>query len=251
MSDGSLNPSMISRMRIANFILLTAAVTPDPRFGSTVAHPGERLEEYRTAIRRWSTVADGAGFEMAVVETTGSRALANDVKVIDFTPTDAQAARGKGAVEAAALEHALVALEPRRESTIVKVTGRLVIENAHRLVVPIAENVAVVRRTLDRRYCDSRFFLTTAGFWTDHLADMGRDVDDSAGRYLEHSLAHRLIRSEFLDQTRVEQFPIRPLFSGRSGTNGNRYGTVRDRLSSPLMGAAEHALAHRLGSKQV
>lgn len=247
----SLVPSMISRMRIANFILLTAAVTPDPRFGSTVAHPGERLEEYRTAIRHWSSVADGAGFEMAVVETTGSRALANDVKVIDFTPTDAQAARGKGAVEAAALEHALVTLEPARESTVVKVTGRLVVENAERLIAPVAENVARVRRTLDRRYCDSRFFLTTAGFWTDHLTDMGEDVDDSAGRYLEHSLAHRLIRSEFFGHAQVELFPVRPVFSGRSGTNGNRYGTMRDRFSSPLIGAAEHVLAQKLGSKQV
>lgn len=235
---------------MVNVILLTAAVTPDPRFGSAVSDPAERLMEYRKAVQQWQVDAAKAGLAVAVVETSGSVALADEAELISYTPTEDQVRRGKGAVEGAALEHALTFLSTERDATVVKVTGRLVVENAVRLLEPVAPNSARVRRTLDRKYCDSRFFATTAGFWADHLAGMGGDVDDAVGRYIEHSLAYRLIAAEFFDSSTVEPFPVRPLIVGQSGASGARYGTGVDRLKGPLLQAAEQVML-RLASKQV
>ncbi len=233
-----------------NYIVMTAAVIADPRIGSAVLDPGRRLEEYRGAVRRWRLAAKQTGFTLVLVETSGSTALEDEVRSISYTPTDEQLTRGKGAAEAAALDHALMSLNLEREATVVKVTGRLFVENAVRLLKPVVPNHASVRRSLDRRYCDSRFFSTTAGFWLDHLAGMGEDVNDAVGRYLEHSLGFRLIGAEFVGGATIDSFPVRPLIVGQSGSAGTRYGTAIDRLRGPLLGPAER-LARGFARKQV
>lgn len=238
-------------MENANMILLTAAIDPDPRFGSVVSAPEERLLQYRSAITYWSGVAKDLGYMLAVVETTGSSLLDRKVPVISFAATDTLVAQGKGAVEAAALDYALSvsALDPG--ATVAKVTGRLIVRNASQLLDPIAENAVRARRTLDRKYCDSRFFVASAGFWKDHLWGMAEEVKDCEGRYLEHALAHRLNNAEYLSGARVEKFPRRPLFIGTSGTNGKRYGSMVDRMMSPPIGAAERILSAQLTRKQI
>lgn len=237
-------------MGTTNTILLTAAITPDPRFGSAVSDPSERLGEYRKAVKKWQAQGREAGFDVAVIETTGSDALDADVKVIPFTPSDEHVSRGKGSVEAAALDHALSVLALAREATVVKVTGRLVVENADRLLSPLAPGVIQVRRTLDRSFCNTRLLISTAGFWTDHLSGMDSSIDDNLGRYIEHIVAYRLITAELFAKAKVERFPVRPVFEGRSGTNGTPYGTTRERIVSPILAKLE-ALLHPFGSKQV
>jgi hypothetical protein len=242
---------MIWSMGKANIILLTAAVDPDPRFGSVVSASSERLGQYRRAVHFWSGVAEDSGYELAIVETTGSNLLRDQAPLISFTATDALVTRGKGAVEAAALDYALSVIEPASESAVVKVTGRLIVKNAIRLVRPLPENAIRARRTLDRGYCDSRFFVASAGFWADHLHGMAEEVRDGDGRYLEHVLAHRMSNAEFANGARVERFPERPSFLGTSGTSGTRYGSVLDRVKSPSIGIAERMLFRQLARKQV
>lgn len=233
-----------------NLILLTAAVTPEASFASSLADPEERLRQYEAAIVCWTKIAYDTGCSLGVVETTASGHLLGDVaRVLDFTPSEAARERGKGAVEAEALDAALRAFDMDGDSTLHKVTGRLMLRNAAALVRPLPTGVATVRRTLDRSYCDTRFFSASYDVWQKYLTGMAEEVNDSGGRYLEHVMAHRLIEAEY-QGVMVERFAERPLILGASGTTGKAYGTPRQRLVSPIKKKIEDLLVTRALLKQ-
>ncbi|MFF1382219.1 hypothetical protein ACFVWT_01500 [Arthrobacter sp. NPDC058288] len=233
-----------------NLILLTAAVTPDVAFGSSLSDPKERLRQYRSAIDEWSRVADASDCDLVTVETTGSGdSLRDQVRVVDFHAPEDTKQHGKGAVESAALDAAILACGLPDSSTVHKVTGRLTLRNAERLVAPL-DNGARVRRTLDRTYCDTRFFSTNVKFWQTHLSGMANEVADDSGRYLEHVMAHRLMKAEY-GGTAVQRFPERPMLLGVSGTTGKSYGTLWQRALSPVLLRVEGLLDTRLRLKQI
>ena len=233
-----------------NLILLTAAITPDVAFGSLLSDPAERLRQYRSAVGVWLRAAEKSGCDLIVVETTGSGdLLRDDVKVLDCIPSDNARGRGKGAVEADAIDAAVSDCGLSDGSTVHKVTGRLTVLNSTNLIVPV-ERGARLRRTLDRSYCDTRFFSVTAGLWTQYLSGMGQEVNDHQGRYLEHVMAHRVAAAEYAGET-IQRFPERPMVLGASGTTGKSYGTLKQQLLSPILLRAESLIESRLRSKQV
>lgn len=238
----------------AVWIVATAAVRPSPGVRTLLTDPEVRARHYRQAIGHWRHVSARVGASLAVVETTGADPATlvdpGPVTVTSFAPAPELVGRGKGAIEAAAIEHVVSVLGIPEDDTICKITGRLVVENATDLVRPVGENSAIVRRTLDRRYCDTRFFLTSGGLWRGRLSGMGRDVDDHAGRYLEHVVAHRLAVAEYESGTVVGRFAAPPVFRGVSGTSGARYGSPLSRVCSPVRARAESVLA-QLAAKQV
>jgi hypothetical protein len=244
-------------------VLLTAAVTPNPRYSSTIADASVRLSQYQEALAAWSAEAAHVGWKTIVVETTGcseEELLANlrpqfrdAVSVIPYCPTDNLASRGKGAVEAAAIDHVLglSATTMTRSSTFYKVTGRLLVSNAKKLLFDVRENTAVVRRSMNGVYCDTRFFGTTVGFWRDQMTGMANEVDDAEGRYLEHVMAHRLTDAEYAKAAEVIRFPQRPIIVGRSGTTGSTYGGFGAAARSLLLAPYEKLLADKMMTKQV
>jgi hypothetical protein len=233
-----------------NLILLTAAITPDAAFASSLSDPAERLGQYKSALDVWSRVADEMACDLAVVETTGSGdKLRTSVRVLDFTPADDMRQHGKGAIETAAIDAAILACGLSDLSTVHKVTGRLTVRNASNLLAPLSDG-ARVRRTLDRTYCDTRFFSVNVGFWRRHLSAMANEVDDNGDRYLEHVMAHRLAIAEYCG-SEIARFPERPMILGVSGTTGKPYGTLKQQLVSPILLKAESLLASRLRLKQV
>ena len=243
-------------------ILLTAAVSPDPAFLTadasfrmSLADPQERAGQYRAAVDHWHAVADAVGGRVAVVETSGAArgevSRHADVDVVAYTAPTGLAAGGKGAIEAEAIDHALAVLDPLLDTVLVKVTGRLVIENAARVIGPIGDATVQVRRSLDRGFADTRFIVTTVGTWRAHLTGMGAQVDDDHGRWLERVAAQRLILGEYDGTLTVQRFPDPPRFTGASGTTGVRYDGWRARVVPPVVqrkveGAVRRVLGGRL-----
>lgn len=242
-------------------VLLTAAVTPDPALSVAVSSASTRLEQYKMAIAKWQKMAEQHSFRVVVVETSGFdpdqlrrsiSELGTESLIVNYRPTEIIRSRGKGAIEAAAMEYAL-AQTPEfaaPSSVVYKSTGRLSVRNFASIVEPIHLDAIRVRRTLDRRYCDTRFFATTLHIWTRALAGMADEIDDSAGRFLENVLAKRLIDIEYAGAGTVERFPVRPAIEGTSGTSGSRYGSLRSRLIRPLIQVVEGRPLQRFANKQ-
>lgn len=246
-----------------DFVLLTAAVTPAPQFNAALSDPSVRLSQYQEAVASWATQSAQLGWQIVIVETTGCPApliaakvdssMKSLITVIPFLAGVELISRGKGSVEAAAIDHALTsgAAGISNDSTFYKATGRLVVRNAPQLLTQLPSNTVTVRRSVDGKYCDTRFFGTTVKFWNEHLADMGADVDDNEGRYIEHVLAHRLREAEYRKGSLVRRFGTRPIIDGQSGTTGAKYGRLGSLTRGSLLRPVESFLADRFSSKQV
>lgn len=246
-----------------DFVLLTAAVTPAPQFNAALSDPSVRLSQYQEAVASWASRSGQLGWQIVIVETTGCPAplltakvdtsMKDRITVIPFLAGDEFISLGKGSVEAAAIDHALNsgAADIAEDSTFFKATGRLVVKNASDLLTRLPNNTAVVRRSLDGKYCDTRFFGTTVKFWNEHLSGMGTDVDDNEGRYIEHVLAHRLRETEYRERSLIQRFATRPDIDGQSGTTGAKYGRLGTLTVGSLLKPIETVLASRFSSKQV
>jgi hypothetical protein len=231
-------------------------VRPDPRFKVALADPNARLRQYVESVREWLRFGEQVGARIVVVETSRSAELLNEVpalrqlEVIEFEPTDDMAERGKGAVEAGAIDHAVADLANKGARTITKVTGRIGIADASVTLPPLAPNSVMVRRTLDRRFVDARLIHASVDVWTECLRDMGSTVNEVAGTYIEHVVGLRLVQAEFERGTDVLRFPMRPRFRGQSGTTGSRYNRVGTAVRIAVMERAER-LVVRMASKQI
>ncbi len=235
-------------------VVLTAAVTPTVTHGVTVADPDERAREYAASLTRWAGTARRLGLRLVVVETTGAPREALwpagvEGRHLSFVADPADSARGKGAVEAAAIDHALAHAPELRDGTAYKCTGRLWVANAVDLLAPLPPGTARIRRTLDWTWVDSRLVGASVDLWRDALAGMGREVDDREGRYVEHVMADRLRRTWATGGAAVERLGRRPVYVGRSGSTGIDYRSPRERLKGVLMQPLESMLAGPLGTK--
>ena len=224
-------------------ILLTAAVTPVHAFTGVLKDPTVRLKQYHTALGFWADIANRIDADVLVVETTGASSLTllsplsqtqrRKVAVFGHSPSMPATRKGIGAIEADAIDEVMLSLNGRR--LVTKITGRLVVRNATDLVTSYDGGAFVARRTLDRKYVDSRLFQVPSELWTARLRGLGQDVDESAGRNLENVLAQRLIIGEYNAMLDVRHFPRRPLIEGASATTGRPYDRVfRRRLNMPL-----------------
>jgi hypothetical protein len=247
---------------VEHIILLTAAITPVQSFKGSLRDPQERLRQYRTALTSWTSVADHLHARVVVVETTGAdlSSLVDPVPlgqrerilVLPYTPSLTAIQNGIGAIEAEALDEAMLTLATRENvnALVAKVTGRLQVHNAVQLLTAHDNTTFLARRSLNRQYVDSRFFQVPLALWNSYMTGLASEVSDLEGRYFEHAIAHRLILGEYEGRLRVLPFPQRPIVEGVSGTTGKRYGgQFRRALNMPLSWL-ERGIAH-FGSKQL
>ncbi|MBF4584901.1 hypothetical protein [Curtobacterium sp. VKM Ac-2887] len=242
-------------------VLLTATVRPNTTMYLVQHDPAARLEQYRRAISSWATQLEATSFDLTVVETSGATAtellsavdprLRSRIRTIQYDPSESDASRGKGRLEADAIACGVAAIEDSDpDQSIYKSTGRLVLRNARRLVRPIPLDAVRVRMTLDRSFADTRFVGAHAQVWRTILLADTAAVDEEAGIYLEHVLAGAVARAAALQQIRIERFPERPHFVGQSGSTGRRYrrGLTSALPTLPLL--AERGLARLASRKQ-
>lgn len=214
-------------------MLLTAAVTPNIPNPGVLSDADTRRSQYQAAFDYWQRVCELSGMGLVIVETTGARrdeffgqnALA---EWIQFTPRDEILARGKGAAEASALAVAADHLlsQVSGSFTVHKVTGRLLVKNWTAALLACGQREVRVRRTLDRGYCDTRLLSAPLDIFRGLMAGAEIDIDDSAGVYLEHVIAMRIIELEYRHGVRVERFAAPPRFEGVSGQSGKPYSSV-------------------------
>lgn len=245
-----------------NCVLLTATVTPNVSDHLVVSDPGLRLRQYQNAIAGWYRALGATDFSLAVVETSGApkdevlaqlpQSERSRVPFFHHLPTNDQLRRGKGAVELAAIEHALNthdALVP--ESTVYKCTGRLTLLNVAHTVATLAPTSVRVRMTLDRSWADTRLVGATVQTWRDVLVPGAHKIDDDRNRYFERVMAAQLAPRLALGELQLERFPSRPIFTGVSGTSGRSYSPQLSRAKERVWRPLEDLLARVAARKQV
>jgi len=242
-------------------VLLTATVTPNaPSLSGTLSDAGERLHQYRRSVRRWADAARLYGFNLAVVETSGSSEpeLFRDVakrdrsaiQFVPYSPLPGLVARGKGAAELGAVQDALRRLEGLTDvSTVYKVTGRLVLENCN-ILDSLSPNGLRVRMTLDRSFADTRVLGASCTVWRDLLQDSDEVMNDENGVFLEHFIAGRASYGAAVGQISLSRFPRRPILTGQSGATGIRYSAAKGRMRATALTWAEGKLAALAALKQ-
>lgn len=217
-------------------LVLTAAIDPRSCPNLVVADPAVRRAEYRAALAKWLPWAIEKDITVVFAESSGA-ALA------DFEAEHRAAVRagsllihsrrvavevveqGKGNAEAAMLRNvADDVLQPRGTASVIKCTGRLYVRNATAATqLPHPGGVqALLRSDLSRT--DSRYFVADLAFLNEHLAALEASIDESNGRYLEHTLAAAILRAA-AGGTRFTPLPRLPRFEGRSASLGARYDT--------------------------
>lgn len=248
---------------IDRIILLTAAITPVQSFKGSLRDPESRLNQYRAALRFWASVADRVDARVVIVETTGAN-LDNFVdslpsgqhrRIVAFPyrPSITVVQNGIGAIEAEALDAVMSSLAAGRTANaiVAKVTGRLRVHNALELLAAHDNSTVLARRSLDRRYVDSRFFQVPVTLWNSYMTGLASEICDTKGRYLEHAIAHRLIVGEYERKLRVIPFSQRPIVQGVSGTTGRRYGRRFSRALNRPLSWTERRIVSCFSSKQV
>lgn len=239
-------------------VILTAAVTPSVTDHLVVNDPATRLNQYRSSIEKWRAAADESGFALAVVETSGAaesdvtRGVAGgtDIRFVSYTPSEDEIARGKGAIETAALGYVLSSESFPDSETVYKCTGRLSVANANRVISSLAESTLRARMTLDHSWIDTRLVGASLDVWRDIIIPAGQSVDDRVERPIEHELAVRAASRLADGSLTWARFPERPFFEGISGTSGRPYSGTRSKLSNALLARAENVLVRLAARKQ-
>lgn len=243
-------------------VLLTATVRPNTNLFVAQSDPGVRLLQYRRAINAIRSQLDDR-VDLVVVETSGEGTAdltehlterdQSLTRVVSFDPTSSEADKGKGRVEADAIRFAVEGIirTSGRDTTIHKMTGRLVLENSSQVLLPVLGPIVRVRTTADRSFVDTRLMTARAQEWMDVVLAETTMIDERAGVYLEHAVAASLARSAALKQIRLERFPVRPRLLGQSGSTGESYGAGPGRFKRQLIELFEDRLSRLASHKQV
>lgn len=251
-----MNSRIVFPVRPDVAIVLTASVSPSASTLAVSADVTERLHEYRAAIQWWSNFARDSDYSLYVVETSGAEPatlLGHDsdggVTFHSHSQRGLETERGKGYLEARALE-SLFTSHPELGvfGTVYKVTGRLIVTNAHRCVTSTEVHSIRMRTTLDNRYADTRLVGMSGIAWARYLNRTIALADDESGIYIEHCFALQLIEDLTTRRAVHEPFPLRPRFVGRSGTTGQRYGSLPLDPRFGRLGRASEALLRNLSS---
>lgn len=216
-------------------ILLTGCINPSGMSHTALQDPEVRKLQYISAIRFYLA---NSCIPIVFVENTNtdisgdfSSADGKQIEFITFSGNDFDKTKGKGYGEALMIEHALnTSVLINNNTTIIKITGRLVIENFEDLVREIKKsnciyaNLVRGKKGLERR---SYFFCAPSIFLKEYFLPSKDKINDSAGVYFEKHLYNTSI--EWVkDGGKAKEFKHPILVNGISGSTGKRYPTERN-----------------------
>lgn len=218
-------------------LVLTATVDPQPMPKLVSTEPQTRATEYETALRRWT--GDSSIFERIIWWENSGHQLAHKIAA-EFAPkisahvvTEApfESGLGKGYGEALMLEQ--IALAGIDSKYMLKCTGRLSVANIRSLLSSLdSEPDIVIRLTQDFTYVDSRLFVVSSKLLRTLTLGLKGEVNDNRGAYLEHALARRVLRLA-TEGAQIRFWSAWPRFRGRSGSTGQQYDSLGQRLLWP------------------
>ena len=142
---------------------------------------------------------------------------------LTFDGNNFDRAKGKGYGEIGIMEYAYAnSILLRDADIVIKITGRLIVQNIARLVKMNKLVIYPVIQTLfgNQKMMDSRIILAPSTFFKKYFFLQKEFINDSEQIYFEHALYNAVI-----SQSQYFYFPllIVPRFSGQSGTSGNYY----------------------------
>ncbi|MCB8910105.1 hypothetical protein KUG88_08170 [Rhodococcus rhodochrous] len=224
--------------------MLTASIEPGEVENLRRVNWQLRRSDYCAALEFYCKLTDPEKFSILVVENTGAgvadlEQLASSnghrLSVISYKENQSVSRKGKGNGEALMFNRIADWLSQSKSSeefeSIIKITGRLEVRNLVSIVSGMPKNTSffAARIYSDLTYIDTKFFISDPLTWTRYLTNLEPLVRESEGRYLEHACALSAARMRY-DGVAWVPFRIMPSISGVSGSTGQKYGTLRDRI---------------------
>lgn len=214
-------------------ILLTACINPNGMAYTVLQNSEERLRQYRKALDWYLAHVMN---KIVFVENTGYDISpfyeiyieSGQLEVITFQGNDFDKSKGKGYGEALMIEYAIKNSKFLKGGAfVVKITGRLVIENFKELIHAMKSSECIFASLVRGKYGMERksfFFGAPTKFLTDYFLSDKDKINDNAGVYFENHLFNKSL--EWVkDGGKAKEFKRPILVNGISGSNGEKYPT--------------------------
>ncbi len=212
-------------------ILLTGCINPDGMPFTTVTDISVREKQYIEAINFYLHKTD---FPIVFAENSGtdisnSRNLFSDKKRLEFIcyKGNFHKNRGKGYGEAEIINYALIhshiITSKSNDCPIIKITGRLIVENItdivnNRFILQNSKSILVSYNS-DFSFADSRIVIAPKYFY--HLFIKHKEeINDFNHQYFENVLSSCIMQSSIYH---YYPFYYEPQITGQSGTTGEKY----------------------------
>lgn len=209
------------------YLLLTACINPDGMSFTKVSDKKVRIQQYCKALDFYLNETPYPIIFAENSNTDISPHYSNAIKsgrleVLTFAGNDDKT-KGKGYGEACIIEYALNHSKLlTADSVVVKITGRLVIENLTDVLTkhfPYQDPMSVICSfNADLSFSDSRLLVAPIPFLRNFLADKEL-MNDNENVFFEHILAQNIFKREYP----YSPFWVEPFIIGVSGSTGQEY----------------------------
>lgn len=248
--------------RPETILLITSTIAPAPgTFALTVTDPAQRLAEYCAAFRFYLGLldrglvdsivyADNSGHPLDALQAIAAgRGLSDRVEFLSFR-SDTPPQNSRYYLEMRLIETAFARserLDPGRDQTVWKVTGRYLVQNIARIIATAPAEADLYVNCRDHPVHTLDFFLVAfraPRFAALLLGDLDRyRVREPAGEIL---LRQKIDAGAFAGLRVVPRFRVTPrVTAGRRGSDGARYAGARG-TANYLLRSAVNALLPRL-----
>jgi hypothetical protein len=229
-------------------VLLTSCVMPPQDMTRLViTNSNERLEQYLEAIKFYINntnynivVVDNSNFDYTKHFCLNDNNYQNRIEFLAFDGSNFDSSRGKGFGEMLIIQHALKKSKFINEkSVIVKVTGRIIVENINDIVniylrKGISNNLVFANVKYNLKFLNSVFFIAPFYFYENFFLNKISLVNDKQGVYFEHVLLDS-IKEWVLKNNKFFQIPIPTNYKGFSGTSGHKLDDIGTKSKYVLM----------------
>jgi hypothetical protein len=216
-------------------VLLTATIDPKLILYTERRDPAVRLKDYRDAFQKWYAnpsvnkivFCENSGFDLSSLqELCRPIQSGKEVEFLSYEGQNFAPGLGKGYGELANLAHVAAHSKLLQSSCyLFKVTGRLYVSNAEKMIRRIARQrtVDVFCNLVDNlTYSDSRVFCCNEKFLRECLLPMKTVVNDSLGINFERILA-RAVHQGLSSGMKWSLLPATPRIHGVGGTFNEKY----------------------------
>lgn len=212
-------------------LLLTGCINPNGMPFTSLTDNSVRKEQYIKAINYYIQHTD---FPIVFVENSNtdisdcfaSTISSNRIEVLTFYGNNYKN-RGKGYGEAEIIEYALknsqFITSSNRQCTIIKITGRLIVENIKKIINKRfffqGNNSIAVSYNTAFTFADSRVIIAPINFYISFLKNK-EQINDLNKKYFEFVLSDSIKQSK-----NFHYFPfyVEPQITGLSGSTGKAY----------------------------
>ena len=222
-------------------LVMTGTFTPADTPGLVVRDARERLLQYACALVAWARPAhvrrivfgenSNTAFDFSPI-VRYLEAAGKEVEVLVFDGNTQSARYGKGYGEGEILEHVFRHSRLLRARPVFyKITGRLFVDNFDGLSEAITTTEAFQRKQPKDarprpRKVVTTFFKCSLALFEQRLLHVYTQVDDPAGRFLEH------VYFNALRDVELPPFPIKPVLVGQQASTGRVYAPYADEVVS-------------------